>query len=93
MPETDIFTCYVNFWRFNEKGERVGFPRKKKIRLAVTELRVTEGLTSHSEAVMYFEDGTHVGPFRYDKWYPNSRVAVIASNYSKWLYRKGKVDR
>ncbi|MBQ9226539.1 MAG: hypothetical protein IJ177_10205 [Fibrobacter sp.] len=90
---SDKFTCWINFWRYDEKGNRIGFPRKEKLRLEVTGLKVEEGLTNHSAATLYFADGTHVGPFKYSKWYPSSRVACIASNYSKWLYRKGRAEK
>ena len=51
---------------------------------------VKKDRSGKKKAILHFADGTHVGPFRYSKWYPSSRVAVIASNYSKFCFSNGK---
>ena len=90
MVERRAFGCWINFWRYDKDGNRVGFPRKTKLRLEVIGLKVQKGLSGKDLATLYFEDGTHVGPFPYSKWYPNSRVAVIASGYEKFKYGEAR---
>lgn len=89
MPKDSIrgFYVAVNFWRHDQDGNRVSFPRKKKERIEVVNLFVQSPGTSAQRATLFFADGTHAGPFRYSKWYPASRLAVIASNYEKYIWK------
>ncbi len=80
------FYVWVDFYRYDEYGNRVAPTRGKKTCLAVESLKVERGLTHHDQATIRFSDGTHVGPFPYDKWDPRSRPAKVAANYERWRY-------
>lgn len=80
------FYVWVNFVRFDDDENPVYPTRSKKTNLAVESLRIRKGLSRHDEAMLTFSDGTHVGPFEYNRWDPKSRPAKVAANYERWKY-------
>lgn len=80
------FRVWVDFCRFDEEGNRIAPTRAKKTNLAVESLLVEKGRMHHDQATLHFSDGTHVGPFPYDRRDPKSNAAKVARNYQRWLY-------
>lgn len=91
MPknEGNAFTVWVNFYRFDDEGNRISFPRKEKLRLEVVEVEVSVGLYAKKKATIRFADGTHVGPFDFiSKWDVRNRKQQVAADYMKWLWKQ-----